>query len=196
MKKAYLFAGVSIFFWSTVATIAKMLLGTLDSIQVMSVSALFASLFLLVVNIATGTIKKLRQYRLADVAKTILIGLPGTFLYYVFYYTGTDRMLASQAFIVNYLWPIMSVVFACILLKEKLTVRKGIAIALSFVGVIIVTGGDLAQMNTDTLVGALMCVMGAVSYGLFTALNQKSHYDKRLSMMLAYFSSFVLHLSN
>ena len=45
-------------------------------------------------------------------------------LYYVFYYTGTSNMPASQAFIVNYLWPIMSVVFACIILKEKMTVPK------------------------------------------------------------------------
>ena len=75
------------------------------------------------------------------------VGMLGIFLYYSFYYIGMGRMLASQAFIINYLWPIMSILFAAILLKEKLTFRKGIAISLSFVGVMIVTGKELIQFG-------------------------------------------------
>ena len=192
MKKTYFLAGISILLWSTVATVTKLLLGTLNSIQVLSVSALFGAIFLLIVNAATGNLKNLKNYKLKDYIITILIGLPGTFFYYIFYYTGAARMPASQAFIINYLWPIMSVVFACVILREKMTVRKAIAIAMSFLGVVIVTGTDLAHFNVDTLIGSLFCILGAVSYGLFTALNQKMHYDKRLSMMMYYFTSFLL----
>ena len=192
MKKPYLFAGVSILLWSTVATITKLLLGSLNSFQILSVTTLFAGIFLLVVNLVTGNIKKLKAYRPKDFLITILIGLPGTFFYYVFYYTGTSKMPASQAFIINYLWPIMSVVCACIVLKEKMTLRKGIAIAMSFVGVIVVTGNALAQFNRDAIFGAICCILWAISYGIFTAFNQKFHYDKRLSFMIFYFTSFLL----
>ena len=192
MKKPYLFAGVSILLWSTVATITKLLLGSLNSFQILSVTTLFAGIFLLVVNLVTGNIKKLKAYRPKDFLITILIGLPGTFFYYVFYYTGTSKMPASQAFIINYLWPIMSVVCACIVLKEKMTLRKGIAIAMSFVGVIVVTGNALAQFNRDAIFGAICCILGAISYGIFTAFHQKFHYDKRLSFMIFYFTSFLL----
>ncbi len=192
VKKAYILAGISIVFWSTVATVSKLLLGSLTSMQVLCVSAFFAALALLVVNVITGNIKKLRTYTLRDYGKTVLIGLPGTFFYYLFYYTGTSYMPASQAFIINYLWPIMSVVFACIILKEPMTVRKAVAIGLSFVGVIIVTGGNLGAINGRTLIGTLFCILGAIAYGLFTALNQKGGYDKRLSMMLFFFTTFIL----
>ncbi len=192
MKRSYLFAATSIILWSTMPTISKLLLGKLDSFQVLCISALFASLFLLAVNIVTGNIKKLKDYRAKDYITIVLIGLPGMFLYYVFFYTGTSMMLASQAFIVNYLWPIMSVVFACIILKERMTLRKLIAIGMSFLGVIIVTGADIANFNMRTLAGALFCVAGAVSYGIFTALNQKYKYDKRLSMMMVLFVTFIL----
>jgi len=101
-------------------------------------------------------------------------------------------MPASQAFIINYMWPIMSVVFACIILREKLTWRKGIAIAISFIGVAIVTSGEILAFNTTTLLGAVFCLAGAVSYGVFTALNQKKSYDNWLTMMLCYFTTFVL----
>ena len=192
MKKQYLLAATSIALWSTMPTISKLLLHKMDSFQVLCVSAIFASLFLLVVNIVTGNIKRLKEYRVKDYIITVLIGLPGMFLYYVFFYTGTSMMPASQAFIVNYLWPIMSVVFACIILKEKMTTRKLVAIFISFCGVIIVTGADLAELNSTILTGALFCVMGAVSYGIFTALNQKFKYDKRISMMMVLFVTFIL----
>lgn len=192
MKRAYLFAATSILLWSTMPTVSKLLLSKMNSFQVLCISALFASLFLLVINLVTGNIKRLKEYRFRDYVITVLIGLPGMFLYYVFFYTGTSLMPASQAFIVNYLWPIMSVVFACIILKEKMTARKLIAIGISFLGVIVVTGADLVGFNVSVLLGALSCAVGAVCYGIFTALNQKFKYDKRISMMIVLFVTFIL----
>jgi len=135
MKKEYIYAAVSILLWSTVAVTTKLLLGSLDSIQLLWASSFFAGIFLLITNIATGNIKQIKNFRLKDFLISIVIGLPGTFFYYVFYYAGADILPASQAFIINYLWPIMCVVFACIILKEKMTVRKAIAIVMSFLGV-------------------------------------------------------------
>lgn len=193
MKKAYVFAAISILFWSTVATVTKLLLnGGYNNLQVLWASAFFAGVFLLAVNIFTGKIKKFREYTVKDFVVSVLIGLPGTFFYYVFYYGGAAILPASQAFIVNYMWPIMSVVFACIILGEKMTLKKGIAIAVSFLGVVIVTGKELLNFSATALTGAVLCFLGAVSYGAFTALNKKYHYDKLLSMMLNYFVSFAL----
>ena len=192
MKKAYILAAITIFLWSSMATVSKLLLNTLDSFSVLCISALFAALFLLIINVATGNIKNLRNYKPKDIFTIILIGLPGTFFYYIFYYLGASDMPASQAFIINYLWPIMSVVFACIILHEKMTVKKAVAIVMSFAGVIIVTGSGLMSFNKNMLLGALLCICGAVSYGLFTALNQKFYYEKRISMMINYFVTFIL----
>ncbi len=192
MKKSYFLAGISILFWSTIATVSKLLLGTLSSMQVLCVSSILGALFLLVVNLCTGAFKKTKHYTLKDYGTMALIGVPGTFLYYVFLYAGTNMLLASQAFIINYLWPIMSVVFACLLLKEKMTLRKGVAIGLSFLGVGIVAGNDLLQFDPNTLIGAGCCVLCAVSYGLYTALNQKFNYNKSIAVMVAYFATFFL----
>ncbi len=192
MKKPYVYAAVSIFFWSTIGTVSKLLLNSLGSYQILTVSAFFAFLALFIVNLVTGNLKNLKTYRAKDYLTIALIGLPGTFLYYVFFYGGTDRMLSSQAFIVNYLWPIMSVVFACLLLKEKMTTRKIVAIAVSFLGVFTVAGGALIHFDANTLIGAVFCVLGAVSYGSFTALNQRFSYDKRLAMMIFFLVSFLL----
>ena len=193
MKKEYLFAGTSIFFWSTVPTVTKLLMGnSISHLQLLWASTFFAALALFCFNLFTGNIKKLKSYKLKDLCVMALIGLPGAFFYYIFYYAGAARMPASQAFIVNYLWPVMSIVFACIILKEKLTPRKLIAILISFVGVAIVTCSELSSLTADIAIGSVLCICGAVSYGIFTALNKKFLFDKRISMMVNYSVSFML----
>lgn len=192
MKKTYILAGIAIFFWSTMATISKLLLGSFSGIQVLAISSFFAGMFLLIKNIVTHNIKKLKFYNFKDIFFMTLIGLPGIFLYNVFYYFGAAIMPASQAFIINYLWPIMSVVFACILLKEKMTVRKAIAFFMSFLGVVIVTAKSLGSLETSALAGAGCILFAAVCYGLFTALSQKFEYDKNISQMFTYFATCII----
>lgn len=195
MKKEYIYAGISIFLWSTTATVTKLLLGSLNSMQIMLVSSAVAFAFLLLVNIFKGTLKELKEYKFADHVHIFIIGILGIFLYHLFLYLGIDMMDASQAFIINYLWPIMSVIFACVILKEKMTVKKAVAVMLSFIGVIIVTAnGNLLRIEKDTLTGALYCILAAVSYGLFTVLNKQKSYNKYLSMMLYYFYAFIISL--
>lgn len=192
MKKAYMYAGISIFCWSTVATTCKILLGELDNFQLLWMNAVIAGLFLLVVNLCNGNFKKYKEYKLKDYLTMVAIGVPGTFFYYMFYYAGTDMMPASQAFIINYLWPIMSVLLACIILKERLTARKIIAIIVSFIGVIVVMGGAIKSFDSTMLLGALCCIGGAVSYGVFTSLNQKLNYNKLMTLMVSYFATFII----
>ena len=194
MKRNYLYAGAAILLWSTIATISKLLLDKMNSYQVLMVSSLFAAAILFLVSVINGRIKLLSAYRAKDYLLTLLIGIPGTFMYYVFLYLGTERMAASQAFMINYLWPIMSIIFACIILKEKLTARKCLAVSLSFLGVITVAGDDIINFNPETLAGVLLCALAAASYGAFTALNRKWNYDDTITVMLSYFATFILTL--
>ena len=191
MKKTYFYAGVSIFCWSTVATTCKILLRDLNNIQLLWMNSLIVGLFLLLLNICLGNFKKYKNYKLKDYFIMVAIGIPSTIFYYIFYYAGTDILPASQAFIINYLWPIMSVVFACVILREKLTAKKLIAILISFFGVVVVIGGDINDFNGQMLLGVLYCILGAVSYGIFTALNQKMNYNKSMTLMVSYFATFI-----
>ena len=84
MKKTYLYAGLSIFFWSNTATVVKLLLGGLNTMQTLCISSFFTAFFLLVVNVVTGNIKKLKEYSVKDYVTIVLIGIPGTLLYYLF----------------------------------------------------------------------------------------------------------------
>lgn len=192
MKKHYILAGTSILLWSTLATVSKLLMDSMSGYQVLGISAAFAAVVLFAYNLVTGKLPVMRAYGVKDYLIMVLIGLPGTLFYNLFYYAGAAILPASQAFIINYLWPIMSVLFACILLKEKLTGRKVLAFAISFLGVATVAGGGLLHFEAQTLRGVLLCMGAAVSYGAYTALNQRWSYDKQVAVMVAYASTFVL----
>jgi len=195
MKKEYIYAIISVILWSTTATVTKLLLGNLDSMQILLFASLFATIFLFIINCIKGNLKEIKNYKLKDFFKIFIIGILGTFLYNLFLYLGINTMQASQAFIINYLWPIMTVIFACIILKEKITIRKIIAIIISFIGVIIVSSnGDLLNIEKSNIIGTIYCILAAISYGLFSVLNKKQNYNKSTSMMLFYLTSFCISL--
>ena len=185
MKKSYFYAFVSVFFWSTTTSVSKLLLHSITTMQMMAVSSAFAAAFLLLVNLGKGNLGQLKTYRLKDWLTLAAVGFMGMFLYRVLLFFGVERLLASQAMIVNYLWPIMAVLAGCVLLKEKLTVRKAVAVLMSFLGVIIVTtGGNAAGLTGSDLAGTLYCAVAAVFYGLFVVINKRLKYDSFVSMML------------
>ena len=194
MKKEYICAGGAIILWSTLAASAKILFGTYSDTQLLCASSLFAFLSLVILNLVTGKMKLIRDFSPKDILTMAAVGLPGVFLYYIFYYAGAERLPASQAFIINYMWPVMSIVFAIIILKEKLTARKAVAILLSFVGVVFVAGEGILSFEDGAISGFILCFMGAVSYGLFTALSKKTGYDSSFAMMINCLVSFLLTL--
>lgn len=193
MKKQYLYAFGAIGFWATTATVSKLLLHSYTTMQVLALTSAIAAVFLLVANGCKGNLKQLRAYSCWDFLITSGVGLLGTFGYDALLYMGIDQLLASQAMIINYLWPMMAVVAGCILMKEKMTVRKVIAVGMSFAGVAIVTSnGSLGGFSDGSLTGTLCCVLAAVSYGLFVALNKRLSYDPMVNMMLYYAQSAIL----
>lgn len=121
MRQSYAFGIATVLIWSTMAAMVKALISNVPSLEALSVSSIFAFLFLLLVNIVTGKIKELRQYSAKRILTMAGLGFLGLFLYSALYYQGISILSSQEACILNYLWPIMLVVFSAIILKEKIT---------------------------------------------------------------------------
>ena len=193
MKKQYLYAIIAIVLWSTTATITKLLLNSLDTMQFLFSTSTLAFLFLLIYNIIKGNIKQLKETKKSTILYLLPIGLLGTFFYDLFFCLGISRMPVSEAYIINYTWPIMTIIFAIIILKEKITLKKVVAIILSFIGVaIIISNGDPLSISTNNIMGSIFCLIGAMSYGLFSVLNKKINDNEPLAMMLYYGEATII----
>ena len=124
MKRNYIYGGVTVLIWSTMAAVVKTLLSAVPDLEALAVSGFLAFLFLLAVNGANGDLKKLRNYTLKEYGIMSGLGFIGLFLYSALYYYGLSRLTSQEACILNYLWPMMLVLFSCLILKEKLSGLK------------------------------------------------------------------------
>lgn len=187
MKKNYILAIVAICIWSTLAATVKILVSDFPSLETLSVSAAFAFVFLLLMNIKNGAIKQMRGYRFKDYLIMAGLGFLGMFLYSALYYYGLSQLTSQEACILNYLWPIMLVIFSVIILKEKMTLTKGVAMLCSFVGIVILSTGGSASASGNVALGMIACVIAAACYGLYSVLNKKVNYNQNVTMMVIWF---------
>lgn len=194
MKKSYLYAVITVLIWATLATVAKTVLVDIPNFQVLTVSSVLAFVFLLIVNIINGSIKLMKTYRAKDYLMIAGLGFVGLFLYSALYYYGIARLGSQEACILNYLWPMMIVIFACIILKEKLTVRKIFAMLLSFAGIVVLTLGNGGMGTGERLLGILACVAASICYGLFSVLNKRHNLNQNITMMWIWFTTAICSL--
>ncbi len=184
MKKSYIFAIITVVIWATMAAVVKLILFDIPNLQALSISSYFAFAFLLVLNMKTGKIKLMRSYHWKDYGIIAGLGFMGLFVYSALYFYGLIQLSSQVACIVNYLWPIMLMIFSCIILKEKMTVMKGIAMACSFVGIVIISAGSFGTGQGNVAAGIISCVIAAVCYGLYSVLNKKADYDQNICQMI------------
>ncbi len=194
-KISYIFVLFASFLWGSVAAVGKLLLADLNNLQVLFFANLFAFLGLFFIVLFQGKKTIIQTYTKRDYFTFAWMGFLGVFLYTFFFYGALQVLPAQEAFIVNYLWPIMVVVFAVLILKEQTTSRKILGIICSFLGVLIViTKGDFSTLQFGNILGILSAIAGAAVYGLFSVLGKKQNYDKFVSIMFYYFFSFFYAL--
>ena len=191
MKKNYIYAFLTVMIWGTMAAVTKLLLSDIPSMQTLFVSSFFAFVFLLIVNFKNGLIKKLKMYSAKDYFIMAALGFLGLFMYSALYYYGLANLTSQEACILNYLWPMMLVICSCIILKEKFTFIKGIAMICSFIGIVILSTGNPNIKNGNAVAGIISCIVAAVCYGLFSVLNKKVDYNQNISMMIIWLAVTV-----
>jgi len=191
-KIAYFYLGFVIILWASAPAVAKILLKNLNNFQVLFFTTLIATITLFLIALFQNKIKLICDYKLKDYLTFAYMGGLGIFLYYLFSFGSLMLISAQESTIVNYLWPIMVVIFASLILKEKLTLTKIAAIILSFLGVyIVISQGNLLSFTFSNKTGVLLAFLGAVSYGLFSVLGKQHNYERITSMMFYYLFSFV-----
>ncbi|MCC8097501.1 MAG: DMT family transporter [Eubacterium sp.] len=188
MKKEYILAVSAVVLWGTLSPVSKLLFNNaLPEMELLFLSSAIAAAVLSLVSLFSGNIKHFKEYGLKDTAVMAAFGFLGIFLYTALYNFGIANLSSQEACIINYLWPVTTVIFCCIILKERFTVRKFAAAAVSFMGIVVIASkGDLSSLNLSNLRGVFACFGAALCYGLFSALNKKKAYNQYCAMTVYY----------
>ncbi len=191
-KKAYLYAGVVVLFWSTIASAFKISLKFIDFLQLLFYACIFSLLTLLTILILQKKTALLRACRVKDNARSALLGFLNPFLYYIVLLKAYTILPAQQAVALNYTWAIQLVILSIPILKQKIGFRSIIAIVISYVGVLIIsTQGDITTFRVVNVQGTLLALGSAVIWALFWIYNIKDKRDAAVKLFLNFAFGFV-----
>lgn len=161
----YLYALTTNILWAAPFVFTRI---ALQSYSVTSLSALrylFAALF----SLALGFIMKIGFPRWKDVPKFFLAGGLGFGLYIIIFNTALKTINSATGSVIIAIAPILAALIALFLFREKIPFRGWIAIALEFIGIVILALWD-GIFSVD--VGILWMLLAAVINGSY-AISQR-----------------------
>lgn len=183
--RAYLFAGGAILLWSTVATAFKLALAYMTPVQLLLYASLASTLVLGAIVAVQGTWRELRGNARRLAAGSILPGLLNPFAYYLVLFEAYRLLPAQQAQPLNYTWPIALALLSALLLGQRLSWSSLLALAISLVGVLLIsTGGDVLAMQVTSGEGVVLAVGSSVIWALYWIYTLKDRADKILRLLL------------
>ena len=187
-NKAYVFAGIAIFFWSTVASAFKLSLEHLEPIQLVFYSTLFSVCVLFVILIYQGKAQLIKRFSRADLLRCALLGLLNPCLYYIILFKGYDALAAQEAMVINFSWPVLMVILTIPILKQSIDIKSLLSIILCYIGVIaIATGGDFLSLSFNSPKGVFYMLLSTVIWSLFWLFNTKNKNNPLVSLFLIFF---------
>lgn len=191
-KQAYIYAGIAVLLWSTVATSMKIALQGYSFLQLLFWSSATALLALAVMMVVTKKYHNLAKLPAKAYLRSAFYGAVNPFLYYMVLFKAYDLLPAQEAQALNYTWPIMLSLLAVPLLKQKIGLKNVMAIAISFVGVLIIaTGGNLINLSFTNGQGVLLGLSSAIIWALFWIFNIKDERDELSKLFLNFFFGFI-----
>ncbi len=122
------------------------------------------------------------------------VGVVGYGVSLGFQFVGTKLSTAANGALVTSATPAFVLLFAAWLLREPVTRRKGLALLLSTVGVVIVVDPREARLAPDLFWGNLALVAAALTWALYSVLVRAvtRHVDVLWTSLLAFVGGLLL----
>jgi drug/metabolite transporter (DMT)-like permease len=190
--KSFFYLGLCILSWGLIPVVTKNILVELNNLQMLFYSTFFSCIVMSSIVLFQKKTSILATYSIRDYAKVGTLGFLGTYLYYVLLYGALALTSASEGFILAYTWPMLVIILAFPLLKERLTIIKLCSILISFLGiVVIVTHGRIFTLSFTNLQGDILALGGAGVFALFSVLGKKYRYDQVVSVFIYFVTALV-----
>lgn len=171
MKKVIIYILISAVLFSTMEVTLKIAGLGLDVFQLTFIRFFMGGLFLLPFALFEMR-RRATVFNRGDYAYMLMLGVICICISMVFFQMGVMGANASTAAVIFCTNPIFTMIFAHFIADEKMTVKKGFAIAISIAGLILII--DPLHMDPgNTLIGMLFSLIAAVTFGLYSAAGKR-----------------------
>lgn len=188
-RLSYLFAGLTITFWGTAATAFKLTLEHFSYLQLLAWASFFSTVILFLVLVFTRKIETIKSIPRVEFFRSALLGFTNPFAYYLILFKAYELLPAQVAQPLNFIWPLVLVVLSVPLLGQKLTSKGLMALAVSFVGVILISSQGKFDIFAHTNpLGVVLALFSSSIWALYWILNLKA---KRVEPEVRLFFNFL-----
>lgn len=158
--------------WGGMYVVVKVLVSVIPPLELVWLRYLVAIVTLLIIGFITKQKWRLeKRYFLIIIA----IGIIGYAISIVTQETGTMLSTAQMGAIITSSTPAFMVVFAWLILKERLTLKKGISVCLATIGVITIVG--IGDLNMSGTLGGISLLIAALTWALMSVLVKRLPND-------------------
>ncbi|MEW5828468.1 MAG: DMT family transporter [Chloroflexota bacterium] len=165
-----LFAGLAAAsIWGGMYVVSKSVMTVIPPYLLLTSRLLLGILTLYLVTLARGGVKVSRR----QFWQILGVGFVGYGISVGFQFVGTDLSTASNGSLVTSATPAFVLIFAALLLGEKITWRRVIALLVASLGVVAVIDPRKADLSSDLFVGNLFLVGAALTWALYSVLVRK-----------------------
>jgi drug/metabolite transporter (DMT)-like permease len=184
-KQSYIYAGLAIFFWSTVPTAFKISLRELDILSMLTIASFTSTLVLLAIVMAGSRRYLIRETTTRDLLNSALLGFINPFLYYLILLKAYQLLPAQVAQPLNMVWPIILVFLSVPLLGQRIEKRSFLALFISFAGVYIISsqGNPFSPGKSDPA-GVILATGSSIFWSLYFILNVRDKRDEAVKLLL------------
>ncbi len=190
--RAYLFAGATIFFWSTVASAFKLTLGYISFEELLFYSTLFSMVILGTIVMVSGRLAQIRHWPASEFARSALLGFLNPFLYYLVVLKAYSLLPAQEALTLNFIWPIVLVLFSIVILHQRITTKTLLAMLISFSGALVIsTRGDVLGFRVTHPLGAGLALGSSAVWALYWVYGTKDTRDAISRLCVNFVFGFV-----
>jgi drug/metabolite transporter (DMT)-like permease len=193
-RKSYIYAGLAVFFWSTIPTVFKIGLGELDIITMLTIATFTSTIVLFIIVISGKKFKLFRKTTGKELFASAFLGLLNPFIYYIILLKAYKLLPGQVAQPLNMIWPIILVFLSVPILKQKIPAKSYMALFISFTGVYIISSQDhpFCPGSSDPL-GVLLAIVSSVFWALYFVFNVKDKRDESVKLFTNFlFASFFL----
>ena len=155
--------------WGGMYVVSKVVLEIIPPFSLVSLRLILGALTLAVVLFVRGFLKISRQQLL----QVLGVGFVGYGISLSLQFLGTKLSTAANGSLVTSATPAFVLLFAWILLKEKITALRLFALLLATLGVVAVIDPHSAQLNPELFVGNLLLIGAAITWALYSVLVRK-----------------------
>ncbi|UFZ02402.1 EamA family transporter [Bradyrhizobium ontarionense] len=167
-RTATLIGLTAILMWSLLA-VMTVATGTIPAFQLAAMTfAIGGAVGLLTWIGRPEALKALRQP-----ARAWAVGVGGLFGYHALYFLALRFAPPAEAGLLNYLWPLLIVLFSAFLPNERLAIHHVVGAALGLAGTVLLFVGNGASFDASQLPGLAAAFVAAFVWAIYSVLSRR-----------------------